>query len=221
VLAQAAGFAFLAALSPTVLLITAVYLGSAEPRRTLLAFLTGALVMTTAMGIAVLLVLRAAHLNHLGQHAPRDGLRLGLGLLLLAAGAVVARRKPRPPDPGRPGKGLMSRLVADPAPLTAAAAGLLVFTPALTFIAAVQVIATARTGTGLTVFGLALVITIDLAFVWLPFLAYLAFPDPTARRLGAFSAWLRAHGHALLAGGMAVAGVILAVDGLAGLIRRG
>jgi hypothetical protein len=32
VLAQAAGFAFLAALSPTALLVTATYLGSARPR---------------------------------------------------------------------------------------------------------------------------------------------------------------------------------------------
>jgi hypothetical protein len=40
-LAEAAGFAFLAALSPTALLIAAIYLGSARPRRTVLCYLAG------------------------------------------------------------------------------------------------------------------------------------------------------------------------------------
>jgi uncharacterized membrane protein len=55
-LAQAAGFAVLAALSPTALLITAIYLGSARPRTTALCYLAGAVLISTVMGIAVLLV---------------------------------------------------------------------------------------------------------------------------------------------------------------------
>jgi uncharacterized membrane protein len=55
-LLQAAGFAVLAALSPTALLITAIYLGSARPRTTALCYLAGAVLISTVMGIAVLLV---------------------------------------------------------------------------------------------------------------------------------------------------------------------
>jgi len=105
VLLQAAGFAVRAALSPTALLITAIYLGSARPRTTALCYLAGAVLMSTVTGIVVLLVLRAGHFQYRNHQAPRYGLRLGLGLLILAAGAVVARRKPRPPDPSRPGGG--------------------------------------------------------------------------------------------------------------------
>ena len=109
-LLQAAGFAVLAALSPTALLITAIYLGSARPRTTALCYLAGAVVISTVMGIAVLL--RYGHFQLPGHRTPRYGLRLGLGLLILAAIAVVARRKPRllglpgqarkPRAPGRP-----------------------------------------------------------------------------------------------------------------------
>jgi hypothetical protein len=53
-LVQAAGLAVLAAISPTVLLVAAVYLGSARPRQTLLAYLAGALLMSVVMGIVVL-----------------------------------------------------------------------------------------------------------------------------------------------------------------------
>jgi len=239
-LLQAAGFAVLAALSPTALLITAIYLGSARPRTTALCYLAGAVLISTLMGIAVLLLLRYGHFQLPGHRTPRYGLRLGLGLLILAAIAMVARRKPRllglpgqprdpgpaglPPNPGQPGqgkgKGIVSRLVSSPAPVTAFVAGVLVFLPALTFIAAIQVIATARAGLPLSALGLAIVIVINVGFVWLPFLAYLAMPDLTTRKLTAFNAWLRAHGRILLVLALLVAGAVLTVDGLLGLIRR-
>ena len=74
-------------LSPTALLITAVYLGSAEPRRTALAYLAGATVMSLVTGVVLLEILRSTGLSHPAEHGPRYGFRLGLGLLLLVAGA--------------------------------------------------------------------------------------------------------------------------------------
>jgi Sap, sulfolipid-1-addressing protein len=240
-LLQAAGFAVLAALSPTALLISAIYLGSARPRTTALCYLAGAVLISTIMGIAVLLLLRYGNFQLPGHRTPRYGLRLGLGLLILAAIAVVARRKPRlpglsgqPHSPGQPGqpsgpglpgqpgqgKGIVSRLVSSPAPMTAFVAGVLVFMPAVTFVAAIQVIATARAGVTLSALGLVIVIVINVAFVWLPFLAYLAAPGPTTRTLAAFNAWLRAHGRILLMLALLVAGAALTVDGLSGLIGR-
>ena len=231
-LLRAAGFAVLAALSPTALLITAIYLGSARPRTTALCYLAGAVLISTVMGIAVLLLLRHGHFQYPGHRTPRYGLRLGLGLLSLAAAVVVARRRPgllahpgrsgQPGSPGQPGsgKGIVSRLVASPAPMTAFAAGVLIFMPAVTFIAAIQVIATARAGIPLSTLGLLMVIVINVAFVWLPFLAYLVTPDLTTRTLTAFNAWLRGHGRILLILALLVAGAVLTVDGLVGLIRR-
>jgi hypothetical protein len=240
-LLQAAGFAVLAALSPTALLITAIYLGSARPRTTALCYLAGAVLISTVIGIAVLLLLRYGNFQLPGHRTPRYGLRLGLGLLILAAIAVVARRRPRllglsgqprgpgppghPPDPGHSGqpgeaRGIVSRLVSSPAPTTAFVAGVLVFMPALTFIAAIQVIATARAGVPLSALGLVIVVVISVAFVWLPFLAYLAAPDLTTRKLTAFNSWLRARGRILLMLVLLVAGAVLTVDGLLGLIGR-
>lgn len=92
-LAQAASLALLAALSPAVLLTSAVYLGSPHPRRTILAYFAGALVMSAVLAVVVLVALRLSGLNHPHQHAPRDGLRLAIGVLLLGAGIVVAIRR--------------------------------------------------------------------------------------------------------------------------------
>jgi hypothetical protein len=118
VFAQAAGFAVLAALSPTALLVMAVFLGSANPRTTALLYVAGATLMTVVMAVAVLFILRGAGLNQPHEHAPRYGLRLGLGVLALASAAFVARRRRREPEPGAvpdPGKkkpGLITRLTS-------------------------------------------------------------------------------------------------------------
>jgi len=77
VLAQAAGFAVLAAVSPTALLVMAVFLGSENPRKIALLYVTGAVIMTVAMALAFLFILRATGFNQPRQHDPRYGLRLG------------------------------------------------------------------------------------------------------------------------------------------------
>jgi Sap, sulfolipid-1-addressing protein len=216
-LAQAAGFAVLAGLSPTALLVAAVFLGSDSPRRVALLYLAGAVVMSTTMAVVAMVVLRAGHFQLPSHHQTRYGLRLGLGLLSLLIAAVVIRRPPKPPDPDKPGQGFISRMVASPAPFSAFAAGVVIFSPSVTFIAAVQVVATAQTTVAFDVGALALIVVIDVMLVWLPFVCYLFAPGATTRRLKTFNAWLRAHGHLLLAGALVVAGVVLTFDGVLGL----
>jgi Sap, sulfolipid-1-addressing protein len=217
VLAQAAGLALLSALSPTALLIAAIYLGSARPGLTSMFYLAGAVAMSLVMGVVVLLVLRSAGLNHPDQHAARYGLRLCLGIVLLAAAVFVAARKPRQPDPAK-AHGLVSRMVAEPAPLSAFLVGLLVFAPGVTFIAALQVIATASAGPDLTSLAVILVVVINVLLVWLPIMLHLIAPTATERRLKAFNHWIRAHGTTVLIGVLIVAGGIMIFDGIYGLV---
>jgi Sap, sulfolipid-1-addressing protein len=218
VLFQAAGLALLSALSPTALLVAAVYLGSKRPTLTSLFYLAGAVIMSFVMGVVVLVALRSADLNHQDQHAPRYGLRLGLGLVLLAAALLVAVRKPRQPDPANPRQGIVSRMVADPAPLSAFAVGLLVFAPGVTFIAALQVIATASADTELTTLAVLVVVVINVLLVWLPITLHLVAPKVTERRLMDFNGWLRAHGSAVLVGVFVAVGGIMVFDGIYGLL---
>jgi hypothetical protein len=220
VLIQAAGLALLASLSPTALLVAAVYLGSARPRLIAAIYLAGAVVMSLVMGIVLLVVLRSANLSRPAEYTPRYGLRLGLGILLLAAAVVVARRPARPPDPEQAKRGIVDRLVANPAPISAFLVGILIFAPGVTFLAALQVIATAQASPDLTALALLIVVVINALLVWLPIVLYLAAPNMTTRYLKAFNNWLRAHGRAILCVVMATAGAIMLANGIYGLAVR-
>ncbi len=214
---QAAGLALLAALSPTTLLVSAVYLGSARPRLVGTAYLAGAIIMSLIMGLVVIGILRHAGLSHHNQRTPRYGLRLGLGLLMLAAGAFLARRKPKQPDPDHPKQGLVSRMIANPAPGSAFAVGLLLFAPGVTFIAAVQVIATAKADPEETAVAIIVVVVINAILVWLPLLVHIFAPGATTRYLTAFNGWLRANGNKILIAVLLVGGLIVAGNGIFGL----
>lgn len=217
-LVQAAGLALLAALSPTALLIAAVYLGSARPRLTAAFYLAGAVIMSLVTGVVILLALRSAGLNRPDQHAPRYGLRLGLGILLLLAGILVARRKPRPSDPAKPRQGMVSKLVANPAPLSAFLVGLLIFAPGITFLAALQVIATSSAGTVLTAIALIVVVVINVLLVWLPITLHMVVPGVTTRYLTAFNGWLQSHGKVVFCCVLVVVGAIMVGNGIYGLV---
>lgn len=222
-LAQAAGFAVLAAISPTALLVMAVFLGSDNPRRIAGLYVTGAVLMTVIMAITVLLVLQAAGLNQPRQHEPRYGLRLGLGILALLVAALMIRRArrsaaaaglPRPPGEDKERKpGFIARLTASPRPLTAFLVGAILFAPSTTFIAAVQVIATSDAGGSLVAIAMLIVIVLTALCVWLPLLAYLAWPEATTRRLRNANGWLAANGRMLVVSALLIAGVALTVNG--------
>jgi hypothetical protein len=217
VILQAAGLALLAALSPTALLVGTVYLGSARPRLVGTLYLTGAIIMSLLMALVVIAILRGTGLSHRGQHAPRYGLPLGLGLLMLAAGTVLARRKPKMPDPEKAKQGLVSRMIANPSPGSAFAVGVLLFAPGITFIAALQVIATARASFELTAAAIVIVVVINPALVWLPLLLHLVAPSVTARHLTAFNSWLRSNGNKILVGVLIAGGAVMVGNGIYGL----
>jgi len=216
-LVQATGLALLAALSPTALLIAAVYLGSTRPRLVTAFYLAGAVVMSLIMAVVLLAVLRSVGLQRPAEHTPRYDLRLGLGILLVAAAAVVARRKPRPPDPAKANRGFVSKMVADPAPLSAFLVGILIFAPGVSFLAAVQVIATAQAGFDQTVLALIIVVVLNVLLVWVPIVLHLVFPEATTRYLTTFNGWLRAHGKLILICVMVAVGGIMVVNGIYGL----
>ncbi len=171
--------------------------------------------MSLVTGVVILAVLRNAGLSLPAERTPRYELRIGLGILMLLVGIVFARRKPRDPERTKPG--LVSKMTARPAPISAFIAGILVFAPGVTFLAALQAIATARARLGLTVFAVLIVVVINVLLVWLPIVFYLVAPEKTSSRLAVFNGWLRAHGQLVLTWVLIVVGAIMISNGIYGL----
>jgi len=222
VLLEAIGFAFLAAVNPTALLIGAAYLGSANPRKTVVFYLAGAIIMTAALGVVFLVAIRAGGLSEVGHRTPRYGLRLGLGVAALVAGAVAATRRPKAApaagaDAGAKKQGWMARLISRPSPPTAIAVGILVFYPSAGLVAAVQAIGTSHDSLGLEAVGVALVVLVDVLTIWVPLLVYLIAPDATTRTLRSFDDWLRLRKRTITIVALTALGVILIVNGSLGL----
>ncbi len=89
-------------------------------------------------------------------------------------------------------------MIANPTPGSAFAVGLLLFAPGITFIAAVQVIATANADVEATTVAIIVVVVINAILVWLPLLVHIFAPGATTRYLTAFNGWLRANGNKIL-----------------------
>jgi hypothetical protein len=220
--AQVAWLALVASISPPAALLAGLYLRSERPGKVTLFFIVGGLVVVSVVGVVVLVVMRAGGLSHLDHfhHQTRYGVRLGLGLIALAAAVFLYLRKPKPRDPAKKPKKpkLIHRLSARPSPLTAFAVGVFMFGPSLTFISAVQVVATAKAGLADTIGAMALIIVLAVLFAWLPFLAYLVAPDRTLHLLHRLEAALAKHGRTILVAAVAVIGLYLTIQGITGLV---
>ncbi len=216
--AQAAGLALIAAFYPPAMLMAAIYLGSERPGRTTVLYVLGGMLIVTVIGVIALIAIRAGGLSHVGQHQTRYGLRLGLGVVAVVAAVVLYRRKPKPPDPAKPKKpSLIERLSARPKPVTAFAVGVVMFGPSVTFIAAVQVVGTAKADVADTIGAMVMIIVLTVAFAWLPLVAYLIAPRRTVSALRAVDGWLKRHGRAVLTVAIGIVGILLVIQGITGL----
>lgn len=219
---QAAGLALLAAISPPAVLIAALYLASPNPGKATAFFVAGGFVVVAVVGTIALIALRAGGLSLPGDHQPRYALRLGLGVVALIAAVIIYRRKPKPREPqagtGKQKKpGLIARWTANPKPLSAFVVGIFMFGPSVTFIGAVQVVASSKAALSATVVAMAMIVVLTVAFAWLPLVAYLVSPARTTRALKAFEGWLRRNRTYVLAGAVSVIGLVLVAQGIAGV----
>ena len=105
-------------------------------------------------------------------------------------------------------------MMARPGPRSAFAVGVLVFAPGATFIAALQVIATARASVETTAAALLVVVVINVMLVWLPIVLHVVAPETTTRYLTSFNDWLRSHGRTITVGLLVVVGLILIGNGI-------
>jgi hypothetical protein len=216
--------AFVAALNPKLLAVDLLLIENRRPRAMFLCVLLGGLTVGITIGLLDVLVFHADAIN--SQKTVSAGVDLALGLLLLAAGALVAtgrlhgrRKAPVPAGEGPPGKpekkdGWAQRVLAEPRLGLAMLIGALVGIPGAAYLTALHNLVTSKSSTATQVIAVVIFVLIDFALIIIPFVFLELRPEATKARLMSTQDWLLGHARQLMAYTALILGAYLVISAL-------
>ena len=223
--------AFVAALNPKLLAVDLLLIENRRPRAMFLCVLLGGLTVGIAIGLLDVLVFHADAIN--SQKTVSAGVDLALGLLLLAAGALVAtgrlhgrRKAPVPAGDGQPVKkvkkekkdGWAQRVLAEPRLGLALLVGALCGIPGGAYLSALHILVTSKSPAANQVVGVILFVLIEFLLIIIPFVFLELRPGATKAALHNAQDWLLGHARKLMAYTALILGAYLAISGLVRLL---
>ncbi len=216
--AQALELALAASIYPPALLAV-IALGRGEQLKSrVFVFVLGALLVTYALGVLMLVVLD--ELGATGPHhwAPSAALDLVLGVALLGL-AIHLRRKPLgPKDPAKQGEPSKIARYLESRRLAFVLGVTLYVLPSPIYIAAVKTLADAHLAKGAELLALLVTVAVMLWLIELPMLMLLAYPERATGLLERTNQWFTEHRRQLGVAISAGVGLYLIVKGLADLL---
>src|SRR5262249_2155808 len=220
--------AFIAALNPKLLAVDLLLIETRRPRAMFLSVLLGGLTVGITVGLLDVLVFHVDHLK--AQGTVSAGVDLALGLVLVAAGALVAtgrlhgrRKAPVPAGDGQPEKkekkdGWAQRVLAEPRLGLAMLVGALCGIPGGAYLKALRILVTSNPWTATRVIGVLLFALIEFLLIITPFAFLELRPEATKAALKHAQDWLAGHSRQLMAYTALVLGAYLAISGLVHLM---
>src|SRR5215470_11083834 len=219
------GLAVTAALNPKLLAIALLLIENRRSRAMFLCVLIGGLTVGITIGLLDVLVLHVDAIS--SQKTVSAGVDLGLGLLLLAAGALVVtgrlhgRRKAADPawagQPGTPAKGTKdswARLLAEPRLGLAMLVGAVCGIPGAAYLSGLHILVTSKASTVNQVIGVIVFVVIEFLLIIIPFAFLELRPKATKAALTNSQAWLLGHARQLMAYTALILGAYLTISAL-------
>jgi len=216
--------AVFAALNPKLLALDLLLIENRRPRPMFLCVLAGGLTVGITIGLLDVLVFQADAIS--SQKTVSAGVDLGLGLLLIAVGGLVAtgrlhgrRKAPIPAGGGQAEQaekkdGWAQRVLAEPRLGLAVLVGALVGIPGGAYLTALHNLVTGKSSTANQVAAVIVFVLIEFSLVIIP-LAFLTFrPEATKAALKNAHDWLLSHARLLMAYTALILGTYLAISGL-------
>jgi hypothetical protein len=216
--------AFFAALNPKLLAVDLMLIENRRPRAMFLSVLLGGLTVGLTIGLLDVLVFHIDAIN--SQKTVSAGVDLGLGLFLLATGALVAtgrlhgrRKAPVPAGTGQPDKpekkdGWAQRVLAEPRLGLAMLIGAVCGIPGASYLTGLHILVTSNSSTANQVIGVVLFVLIEFLLIIIPFVFLELWPETTKARLKHAQDWLLGHARQLMAYTALILGAYLAISGL-------
>lgn len=223
--AQFFALAFIAALNVKLLAIDLLLIENRRPREMFLCVLLGGLAVGTTIGLLDVLVF---HLDAISsQKTVSAGVDLGLGLLLLAVGTLLAtgrlhgRRKAQAPAGGQPGKpekekkdGWSARVLAEPRLGLVMLVGAILGIPGATYLTALHRLVAGKYSNFTQILGVIVFVLIEFLLVIIPLVLLHVRPEGTKAALKGAQEWLLGHALQLMAYTAVILGAYLTVSGL-------
>ena len=224
--------AFLSALNPKLLALDLLLIENRRPRAMFLCLLLGGMTVALTVGLLDVLVFHADALKH--QATVGAGVDLAVGLLLLAAGALLAtgrvhsrRKVPVPAGGGPPATkeeeeekkkkkkdGWAQRVLSEPRLGLAMLVGAVIGIPGASYLAALHDLVTGKSSTLIQVIAVVIFVVIDFLLIIIPFAFLELRPEATKARLRRTQDWLLSHALQLMAAIALLLGAYLAISGL-------
>ena len=216
--------AFLSALNPKLLALDLLLIENRRPRAMFLCLLLGGITVATTVGLLDVLVFHADAIKAQGKVSA--GVDLAVGLLLLAAGGLLAtgrlhgrRKVPVPAGDGPPGKpdkkdGWAQRVLSEPRLGLAMLVGAVIGIPGATYLTALHNLVTGKSSTAIQVVAVVIFVIIDFLLIIIPFAFLELRPEATKALLKHSQDWLLSHALRLMATIALLLGAYLAISGL-------
>jgi hypothetical protein len=216
--------AFLSALNPKLLALDLLLIENRRPRAMFLCLLAGGMTVAATIGLLDVLVFHADAIK--AQGTVSAGVDLALGLLLLAAGALLAtgrlhgrRKAPVPAGDGpadKPEKkdSWAQRMLSEPRLGLAMLAGALIGIPGATYLTALHNLVTGKSSTATQVAAVVIFVIIDFLLILIPFAFLELRPEATKALLKHSQDWLLSHALQLMVAIALLLGGYLAISGL-------
>ena len=216
--------AFLSALNPKLLALDLLLIENRRPRAMFLCVLLGGMTVALTIGLLDVLAFHADAIK--SQGTVSAGVDLALGLLLLAAGALLAtgrlhgRRKAevlagdQPPGPPEKKDSWAQRALAEPRFGLAMLVGAVIGIPGASYLTALHLLVTGTSSTATQVLAVVLFVIIDFLLILIPFAFLELRPEATKALLKHTQDWLLSHALQLMATIALLLGAYLTISGL-------
>lgn len=208
------------AANATLLAAVTVMLFLPNPKRLLLGYLAGALLISLTVGFLIVFVIHDAAATSTSQNSISPSLDLALGLIFLLVAFVLAgghdqrlKRRREKEDPAEKGPSRVEQLLGRGSARVTFAVGVVLTLPGVSYLAALHDLQQLGYGTVEEVLVILGFNAMLLIFLEVPLVGYLVAPDRTVLEVQRFRARLSRSGRRIVVIGAAAVGAFLIVRG--------
>lgn len=183
--------AIASAFYPVLLAVVIIFLGRPHPKKLLLFFLAGAMLVSVAIGLAAVNFLNAASLGSSSRHSFGGGVYIALGITAIVVGLHFLRTRPKAKPAKKDKKpSLTDRALSRDSTWLVFVLGIVLNMPGIWYLAALKNIGLGDYSEAAEVALVLVFNVIMFSFIEIPLLGYVFAPEWSHRQVSRFNDWL-------------------------------